>query len=65
MKKVTDKKRKSMCFEIPTDLYRELNQALLDKFGGIYGHIREAIEEGIRLWITNQKICEVNGDVKN
>ena len=53
MSKNTD--RIKMCLEIPKDLYKKLNIAIINKHGKVYGHIKESIVEGIKLWLEKEK----------
>ena len=48
----TDKKQ--MCFELPQDLYIDLNKVLLEKFGKIYGNLKYAIQDALKMWIEQQ-----------
>ena len=52
MSKIPDKIK--ICLEVPGDLYRKLNLAILNKYGKIHGHIKESIAEGIELWLEKQ-----------
>ncbi len=48
--------RKAVCLRISKKLYTELNRELVNKFGNVHGHIGEAINEGIKLWLEKQGI---------
>ena len=48
------RKKKKICLEISEDLYKELNQMILNKFGNVFGHIGATIEESIELWLNKQ-----------
>ena len=54
MNKKTDKKRVNVL--VSSSLLKELNQFLADKYGGVFGHIGESIEAGLRMWLKKQKI---------
>jgi len=49
----TDKKQ--LCFELPQELYIDLNKVLLEKFGRIYGNIKYAFQDALKIWIGQQK----------
>lgn len=46
--------KKKITLEISRPLYKEVHQAILDKFGTVFGHIGEAFKEGIKLWLKKQ-----------
>lgn len=50
---MTDKKR--ITLDIPKDLYKELHEVIVAKYGVVYGHIREAFIEGTKMWIAIKK----------
>lgn len=54
-KKDQEEKRKPVCLILSEKRYKELNQALAEKYGNVHGHIGKAIDEGIMLWIEKQK----------
>ncbi len=45
----------NLSLRISKTLLKELNTEIVNKFGRTYGHMAEAIREGIRLWIDKQK----------
>lgn len=47
--------RKKICIEISKDLYKNFQREILEKYGCIYGNIKIALQEGIKLWIANEQ----------
>ncbi len=61
MYKSTDKIK--TCLELPGELYKNLHIAIINKYGKVYGHIKESIVEAIELWLENQ--TKLNEDIEN
>lgn len=55
---MSKKGKKNVNLTINEELLKELNHALVDKYGNVFGHVSEAFEEGIKLWLGENN----NGD---
>ena len=55
--KKKDKKMllKKITADIPRDLYKEVHIVILNKYDSTYGHLREALIEGLKMWLEKQK----------
>ena len=62
MTKKTPKRRVNVL--ISSSLLKELNQFLANKHGNVFGHIGESFEEGLKLWLKNQKANLVQGEAE-
>ena len=47
---------KKITVDIPRDLYKEIHVVILHKYDSTYGHLREALIEGLKMWLEQQKI---------
>lgn len=45
----------NLSLKISKTLLKELNTELVIKFGRTYGHMADAIREGIKMWVNAQK----------
>ena len=53
MSSSTDKIK--VCVEIPADLYKQFNLAIINKHGKVHGKIKKSLVEAIKLWLEEQK----------
>ena len=56
--------KKKVCIEISKKLYKDFQREIVEKYGATYGNIKSALQEGIRLWIANEKTGVINNEVK-
>jgi len=48
---------KKITLDIPRKLYKELHVVIIKQHDSVYGHIREAFIEGLKLWLDQQKLA--------
>ncbi|KKN62993.1 hypothetical protein LCGC14_0506330 [marine sediment metagenome] len=53
MVKVADKIK--VCLYVGSELYKNFNHAILEKYGNVHGHIGKTLEEAIKLWLKYQE----------
>lgn len=59
--------KKQICILISRDTLEKLNHELVNIYSNVFGHIGESVEEGILLWIDEQKSKKImnDGNVEN
>ncbi len=46
---------KTISVDIPIALYKQLHVVIINKYDSVYGHIREAFIEGLKMWLKKQE----------
>lgn len=59
------KPQKKITIDVPRDLYREVHVVILGKYDSTYGHLREALIEGLKMWLKKQKKLAKKEEKKN
>ena len=64
IKKEKETDNKKVTLDIPKKLYKELHVVIIKQHDSVYGHIREAFIEGLKLWLKIQNANLVQGEAE-